>query len=654
MNKLMNARMIYTLIAIVLVIAVFMVYKWQAGKRKVSEFGKYQGYSEKIYDGSKRISDYMTLSNGTKLAYDLILPTKKRVPADKPLPVLFLYTPYLRTFIIFDENGKDIISDLYRLKWYERAYLRVRHWIYERGNLIDPLFRKKWLGNMVKNGYAVVVVERPGTGASFGKLNPSFEVVAKEADEILNWIASQKWSDGNIGMYGESWQGAVQLAAASTGNPHLKAIFPAASWIDSYSAIMYSGGVYNKAFGEFFTWSQKFLSSNVITPVDRDRDGTLLAQARSERSSAIGAEKIAGASRKTPFRDSLSPDGNNIWIDTMALYPFIDRINRSGIPIYLTTGWFDLCTRDNFLLYANLTAPKRLVVRPLDHEQVDENQFDLDYAAEAHRWFDYWLKGIKNGIMDEPSIHYYVMGVGKKSAWNVTDAWPLKNQKPVSYYFGSAGAGEATSTNNGVLYPSSPTDSDGSDVYTVDYTTTSSNHSRWTAVNWAHDYPNMRSNDAKALTYTTPPLEKALQVIGHPVVHLWLRSDAPDLDMFVYLEEVDGSGNSTYITEGNLRASHRSPGQAPYEILGMPYYNHFQSEARSILTGEPTELTFDLLPTAYQFSKGNRIRITIACADADNFETPVLEPAPKLLLLRDKIHPSSIQLPVIQSGKRGK
>jgi putative CocE/NonD family hydrolase len=647
MSKLISAKMIYGLIAVVLAIAAFLLYKKQAGQVKVSEFGKYQGYSQAIYSGTMRVSDYLTLSNGTRLAYDLILPTQKDIPTDKPLPVLFLYTPYLRTFIIFDENGKDIISDLYRLKWYEKAYLRVRYWVYDRGNLMDPLFRKKWLGNMVKYGYAVVVVERPGTGASFGKLNPSFEVVAKETDEILNWIAAQKWCDGNIGMYGESWQGAIQLAAASTGNPHLKTVFPAASWIDNYSAIMYSGGVYNKAFSQFFTWSQKFLSSNVITPVDHDKDGTLLAQAREDRRSAIVSEKIAEASRKIPFRDSRSPDGHKVWIDTMALYPFIDRINRAGIPIYMTTGWYDLCTRDNFLLYANLTVPKRLVVRPLDHEQVDETQFDLGYAAEARRWFDYWLKGIKNGIMDEPPIHYYLMGGDKKNAWKVTDTWPPRNQETVRYYFGAGVTGEKASSNNGILNPSSPAAPEASDTYTVDYTTTSSIHSRWTAVNWTHDYPNMRSNDAKALTYTTPPLEKAVQVTGHPVIRVWLKSDAPDLDMFAYLEEVDDRGNSTYITEGNLRASHRTLGQAPYDNLGLPYHRHYQNDLAPIPAGEPVELAFDLLPTSYLFRAGNRIRITITCADADNFETPALDPAPKLYLLGDRNHPSSIQLPIV-------
>ncbi len=118
----------------------------------------------------------------------------------------------------------------------------------------------------------------------------------------------------------------------------------------------------------------------------------------------------------------------------------------------------------------------------------------------------------------------------------------------------------------------------------------------------------MRSNDAKALTYTSPPLEDAVQVVGHPIVRVWLSGDAPDLDVFAYLEEVDANGDSTYITEGNLRASHRTLSPAPFDNLGLPWTNHFQSELKPIPAGEPVELVFDLLPTAYQFSVGKRIR----------------------------------------------
>jgi putative CocE/NonD family hydrolase len=649
MNKLFNMKMIYLFIAVALVIGLLLIYKNQTRQAKVSEFGKYQGYSEAVYDGNQRRSDYLTLSNGTRLAYDLFLPTKKGVPADKPLPVLFKYTPYTRTFTIFDKAGNNIIAGLFNLGWKERAYLRIRYWFDKRGNLMDAVFRNKYLKNMLKHGYAVIVVERPGTGASFGVMNASFEVGAKEANEILDWIAAQNWCNGNIGMYGDSFQAMIQFAVATTGNSHLKAIFPTSSGFDLYTAVTYPGGAYNKTFGSFFSWSTSFLES-VVTPVDSDKDGSLLAQARKERSGSTLAKQSEVWFRKFPFRDSTTSDGIKIWEGPANLYPLLDRINQSGIPVYMTTGWYDLFSGagDMFLWYANLTVTRRLIIRPADHSEVEKNQFDLDFGAEAHRWFDYWLKGIDNGIMNEPPVHYYVMGASKKDAWRTSAQWPLANQKLIPFYFGEGRTGSVASINDGFLRPESPGNKDATDAYTVNYSTTSGKYSRWFAVNWPRNYPNMRPNDEKALTYTTPPLESDMEVTGHPVVHLWFVTEASDLDFFVYLEEVGGS-TSTYITQGNLRASHRALGKAPFNDLGLPYHRHYKSDLAPIPAGEPVELVFDLMPTSYLFHVGNRIRITITCADADNLETPIIDPAPKLKLQREMNHESFIQLPMAQS-----
>ena len=649
MNHLISMKVVYALTAVALVIALLWIYKSQTRQAKVSEFGKYQGYSEKIYDGNKRISDYLMLSSGTKLAYDLFLPTNKGVPADKPLPVLFKYTPYTRTFTIFDKAGNNIIAGLFNLGWKEKAYLRIRYWFGERGDLMDAVFRNKYLETLLKHGYAVIVVERPGTGASFGVMNGSFEVGAREADEILNWIAAQKWCDGNIGMYGDSFQAMIQFAAAATGNSHLKAIFPTSSGFDLYNAVTYPGGIYNKTFGAFFSWSTSILES-VVTPVDNDKDGSLLAQARKERGGSTLAKQSEVWFRRFPFRDSITSDGIKIWEGPANLYPLLDRINQSGIPVYMTTGWYDLFSgaADMCLWYANLTVPKRLIIRPADHSEVEKNQFDLDFGAEAHRWFDYWLKGIDNGIMNEAPIHYYVMGASKKEAWRTTAQWPLTNQRSTRFYFAEGRTGSVSSVNDGFLRPEPAGNENAGDAYTVNYSTTSGKYSRWFAVNWPRNYPNMQSNDEKSLTYTTPPLESDMEVTGHPVVHLWFTTDASDLDFFVYLEEVDGS-RSTYVTQGNLRASHRALSKAPFNNLGLPFHRHYKSELAPMPAGEAVELVFDLLPTSYVFRAGHRIRIAIACADADNFETPVLDPAPKLHLLWDKDHPSSVQLPIVQS-----
>ncbi|HMK09194.1 MAG TPA: CocE/NonD family hydrolase, partial [Anaerolineales bacterium] len=221
-------------VVVILLAAGLLVFVWGSARRRarnlpISEFGRYHGYSQPIYDGARRTSEYLTLSDGTRLAYDLIIPTKKGVPADRPLPVLFKYTPYGRTWTMFDKDGHFLLGDF--VGWPVQVMVRIRFWVLgDKGRLMDPLWRDRWLGPVVKTGYIVVSVDRPGTGASFSLRTPgSMETAARFESEIIDWIAAQPWSDGNVGMYGDSQQAMVQFAAAGAGNRHLKAILPAAS-----------------------------------------------------------------------------------------------------------------------------------------------------------------------------------------------------------------------------------------------------------------------------------------------------------------------------------------------------------------------------------------------------------------------------------------
>jgi hypothetical protein len=634
-------------VAVLFGIGACVLLQAKGGPEKISAFGRYRGYTEAAYDGSVRTSRHLSLANGTRLAYDLLLPAKDGKPAAGPLPALFKYTPYLRTFTIFDENGNNLIAELTGLGWKERTMLRVRYWLSDRGRYMDPLFRTPWLENLVRHGYAVIVVERPGTGASFGTFDPSHEPGGREANEIMDWIATQPWCNGRIGMYGDSFQAMIQMAAAASGNPHLKAIFPVSTPVEMYNAISYPGGVFNKAFAAFFKWSTAFLNSGTVTPVDGEEGPKLLAAAQAERKRELsGTTDFAKA---LPFRDSAAANGSRIYLENSALYPFIERINRAGVAVYLVNGWYDLFSADAFFWYRNLSVPRRLVVRPHDHSGVEKKGRDLDIGAEAHRWFDYWLKGIENGIMSEPPLHYYVMGAPEKEAWRTAERWPVSIAAPASYYFAPGRTGSCGSVNDGGLLPQAGAAAGVFDTYTVDYTTTTGKGSRWTAVNWPRSYPDMRPNDEKALTYTSAPLAADTEIVGHPMVHLWLATAAADLDVFTYLEAVGPDGAATYVTEGNLRASHRKQGAAPFDNLGLPFHTHFEADRIPIPAGQPVELIFNLLPTAYRFPPGSRIRISVAFADADNFETPRLDPPPALSLLRDERHPSRVQLPVVRA-----
>jgi hypothetical protein len=258
------------------------------------------------------------------------------------------------------------------------------------------------------------------------------------------------------------------------------------------------------------------------------------------------------------------------------------------------------------------------------------------------RWFDYWLKDIDNGIMDEPPIVYCVMGAPRSDMIRWASQWPLPEARPTKYHFCAGPSNSVASVNDGSL-SRSPGDS-GFDSYTVDYTTTSGSETRWTPGEPA--YQDMTPNDRKALTYTTPPLTDSIEVVGHPVVHVWLQSVADDVDLFAYLEDVDAQGHSTYITEGCLRASHRALSNPPHDRFGLPYHRGFEKDVTP-LPDEPVELVFDMLPTAQRFPVGHRIRIAVTGADKGNHRLLDRHPAPTVALLRDAQHASYVILPVV-------
>src|SRR5579859_4877729 len=101
LTKLLGKWLLIPLAAGLLLIGLYFVWPRPARQGKVSEFGKYNGYTTQAYDGYKRTSDFLTLSTGTRLAYDVYVPTDKGVAATAALPTLFKYTPYGRAWTVF-------------------------------------------------------------------------------------------------------------------------------------------------------------------------------------------------------------------------------------------------------------------------------------------------------------------------------------------------------------------------------------------------------------------------------------------------------------------------------------------------------------------------------------------------------------------------
>jgi putative CocE/NonD family hydrolase len=592
-----------------------------AQENKISEFGRYEGYSGPIYNGWVRTSQYVTVWDGTKLAVDIIRPTQNGVLVDDPLPVIWTHHRYLRATVAPD------------------------------GSIRDVVWQNPTLESLLRYGYVVAAVDVRGGGASYGTRNGPFAPKeAQDAYDITEWFAAQSWSNGQIGMQGRSYLGITQYFAASTAPPHLVAIFPEMAMFDAYS-FTHPGGVFREDFARQWGSGVRRLDTNPVNPtapVDEDIDGAMLREAQTEHQ---GNTDVYTFLSIATLRDSLNNDSEMTSI-TRSPATYLEQIRQSGISVYHLGGWNDMWTKDALLWFNNLKPnnPQKIVIGPWNHSATDQ----LDLAAEHLRWYDFWLKDVDNGIMDEPPIHYYTMGAPPERAWRSAWQWPLPEEESTNYYFLGGPSGSVTSANDGLLALEAPTDPNDRDDITVDYSTTTGRATRWTnGYGGDFGYPDMTTNDQKGLTYTTPLLEKDIELTGHPVVHLWVTSTATDGDFFVYLEEVEESGganpdfHSNYITEGTLRASHRAISSPPYEKLGLPYHRSFAEDITELPAGEPVELVFDLHPTSNIFDEGHRIRITITFADKDNTLTPELSPAPTVSVYRNADFASYIVLPII-------
>lgn len=587
---------------------------------RISAFGKYKGYSTQRYNDYIKTSDYIRIPDGTRLAFDLFLPAVKDEAVQAKLPVLFCYTTYLRAWNMFP-GGKLIESEDMPLGVIARLFLRIRAFIMKDGNVLDTVFREPWLKEMLKQGYAVIVVEARGTGASEGVVRPVFTKTAEDIGHVLDWISAQTWCNGRIGMFGKSMVAMNQYAAASTGHPCLKAIFPVSAGFDMYDAVVYPGGIYNRAFADMLTSSTGMLEKLTV-PVDTDTNGDTLKSILSFRKEHFSLDRSAERGfRKAPFRDSRSsyPDGDRLWED-MGPYTLLQKVNAAGIPVYNATGWKDIFTRDAILWHANLTVPRKLYISSASHAELGKKTKELNHNVEARRWFDHWLKGVDNNIMAEPSINYLTMGPGGKSVWRSTKTWPLRQVVETDYYFQSQGQ----------LSQKQCTADEWSGWKQVDYTATSGQNSRWCAIMKKSEYSDMTDNDRRVFAFTSEPLTEAIRITGHPVAAIALQTDAPDLDVFVYLEEVDAKGNSRYLTEGCIRSSHRQTCMPSYDNFGLPYHRSKEKDLLKVLPGKTFHLSLDLLPLSLKIARGNCLRVAVAFSDQGNYETRQVNPKPRV------------------------
>jgi uncharacterized protein len=567
-------------------------------QERVSKPGAYSGYSHMLYAEVVHNSQYLTMRDGTKLAATIYRPSVSGKAVATPYPVIWEGTTSRGRR---NSNGNvQLLPSIPGAK--------------EQGPLS--------LTDIVKFGYVLAQVERRGQGASMGFMRGYHDwTESLDAYDITEWLAQQSWSNGKIGVLGCSNTGEAALHVPTAMPPHLKAVFAGCYSWNKFDGFFRGGILANWGTGPQTSPISAGLTS---VPVDEDTDGSMLKEAIRQHEKQIS---LLGLWKSMPFRDTWSDlVESRFWLEG-SVSTYQSAIEKTGVGIYSYGGWYDDFRREAFVARHNLHNASKVLIGPWSHCQ--EQGFDL--VAERLRFFDYWLKGIENGIMAEPPIYYYTVGAPRGTEWRFALQWPLPNQKNTKYYFQP----------DGKLSTSAPTSAKGKDNYLVNYDV---------ACPSPIGLGQTCVLDAKGITYTSEPLTANLELTGHPVVHLWISSTAKEANFFAYLEDIAPDGKVSIITDGRLKGLLRALGTPPYSVFGLPWHRSFQEDAQAFVPGQPAAVVFDCLPLSHVFESDHRIRITITGADPREKDRLQLSPPSTLNIHRDAAHSSYVTLPVIPAA----
>ncbi len=524
---------------------------------------------------------------------------------------------------------------------------------------LDPL-------KAARNGYAVVIQDTRGRYASDGQFY-CFRDEVNDGYDTVEWAAAQAWSTGKVGMYGASYVGATQWLAALSRPPHLTTIVPNVTASNYHEGWTYQGGAFELGFNVSWTLAQLTLANfgaiSSVKDVAPERRQQLIEAVNGMESSFLHLP----TKELPPLLDGLAdyyydwlahPEYDDYW---KALC-IEDNHSRLGVPAYNIGGWYDIFlggTIRNFLgMRSNggtddARRGQKLLIGPWQHSSrgtsvVGDHYFGLAADAMAAdldgvhlRWFDYWLKGADNGILDEPPVRIFVMG---DNAWRDEQEWPLARARNTDYYFHSGG--KANSLHGDGELSAQPPGEEPPDVYLynpADPTPTRGGAlccNPYFAANGAFDQQDIEARP-DVLVYTTPPLEQDLEVTGPVTVSLWAATSATDTDFTAKLVDVCEDGCARNLTDGIIRARYRES----------------TTQASMVEQGRAYLYTIDLWATSNVFQQGHRIRVEISSSNFPRFDRNTntgnaiagdanFKPALQTVL-HDAQHPSHITLPVV-------
>jgi putative CocE/NonD family hydrolase len=526
--------------------------------------------------------------------------------------------------------------------------------------------------------YIVVIQDVRGQYKSDGFFY-TFLHEAEDGYDSIEWAAALPKSSGKVGMYGFSYVGATQWLPATLRPPHLTAISPAMTGEDYYDGWTYEGGALDQSFAE--DWPMGSIANSAVR---RYPDGAALDaemnQARKDEFTKwywfLPLKDFPPLHPEDPrvapyFFDWLKhPSYDSYW----QRWNIRERWNQVTVPALNFEGWYDIFIKGGIENFKGMQKHggtqvarkgQQLVVGPWTHGGWNPKVGQLDFGPGAVnpindlqvRWFDYWLKGIDNGVDRDPKVRVFVMGANK---WRTADTWPIPGTEYRKYYLHSQGEAN-TASGDGWLSTRKPEGDDdrgrrsrrsaqeaASDSYTYDpRDPVPSVGGRFQASVPGGPYdqrPVLERPDV--LVYTSAPLEKDVEVTGPITVTLYASSSAKDTDFVAKLDDVYPDGTSMLIELGVQRARYR-------ESLSKPSL---------IKPGRIYKYTITVWPTSNLFKAGHQIRLEITSSNfpmwdrnpntghafAQDAEMKIADQ----VVYHDEDHPSSITLPIVAAPLR--
>jgi putative CocE/NonD family hydrolase len=556
-------------------------------------------------------------------------------------------------------DGVQLATDIYRLEGASSTPTLVVRTPYNKdqmvahGDIFDIL-------RAVQAGYTVVTQDVRGRHASEGTFTPHVQ----ETDDGLDafaWAAAQPWSSGVVGTFGGSYLGATQWLPAREQPPALRAMAPSITFSDGHEGCSYQGGakvlhdlrwvvadIVPAEIERRIARGEKPLESEIPLNVDTVLTEIPLATHPLIREYAAF------------YLDWLAhPTADDYWLPSSPQAGY----EQISVPALNVSGWYDIFLWSTFQNYLGMKQRggteearrnQRLIIGPWTHMNFSgsfpEREFGpggssaaIDLPGIHLRWFDRWLKGLDNGIDQEPPVMIFVMGVDE---WRNEADWPLPDTQYRPYYLHSTGQASVL-YGDGRLSVEPPGD-EPPDLYLDNPRRPVPTVGGQVILPGGNamgprDQREVELRD-DVLVYSTPVLDQAVEVTGPIELCLFVASSAPDTDFAGKLVDVYPDGRAIILTEGILRARYRNSLTEP-ELLEP---------------GTVYELWLNLWATANVFLPGHRIRLEVSSSNFPRFDrnsntggeiasetADQYQPAINGIF-HDAAHPSHLILPIIE------